>query len=792
MVSVGPHDPNGMSGQGFGIDAAAVLDSITDAVMVFDRDWRFAFVNERAKALLGRAEDLLGKGVWQEFPAPPAGEFETACRVAMAERGTLRCDEFFPSVGLWLQSTIYPCSLGITVYCHDVTIQKRQQLAEFEASYASAPAGLAIRSAEARKIAVRQREELERLVAERTADRDRLWQLSADLMIVLGSDGVATAVNPAWTTMLGWTERELIGRSLFDIIHPGDHQATVDATARMSQGVTMRDFENRIRHHDGSYHWITWIAAPGDGLIHAVGRDVTAEKAKTAALELSVARLRSVFETSYQYQGLMTTDGILLEANATSLEGIAARLEDVVGKPFWQTPWFTGTPGMPEQVEAAIPLVAAGQTVRREIVVDLPTGRRAFDFSMRPVLNDAGDVIAIVPEASELTARREAEEQLRQAQKVEAIGQLTSGLAHDFNNLLSGITGSLDLLGRRLAQGRLAELDRYLVAAQDAASRAAALTHRLLAFSRRQALDPVATNVNQLVAGMEELIRRTVGPQIVVEVVAAADIWSVVIDQNQLESSLLNLCINARDAMPDGGRLVIETGNCRFDAAAARERDLLPGAYVALAVTDTGVGMASDIIAHAFEPFFTTKPFGQGTGLGLAMILRFARQFGGQARIESEPGRGTTACLYLPRQSSEVGSAEPDDEPLELPHGRQGETVLVVDDEPTIRMLIIDVLEDLGYTAIDAEDGAAGLRILQAEGRVDLLITDLGLPGGMNGRQLAEAGKLARPDLKVLFITGYGEAATIDAGRPAGAHLLSKPFAIDALAARIKEIITGG
>ena len=438
---------------------------------------------------------------------------------------------------------------------------------------------------------------------------------------------------------------------------------------------------------------------------------------RTAELQEKEARLRTIFETSYQYQGLMAIDGTLLEANAASLAGIEATVADVLGKAFWETPWFTGTAGMPEAVRAAIPRVAAGETVRQEIIVNLPTGQRAFDFSMRPVFNKAGEVIAIVPEAIELTERRAAEEQFRQAQKMEAVGQLTGGLAHDFNNLLTGIIGNLELLGIRVAQGRITDLDRYVTAVQGAATRAAALTHRLLAFSRRQMLEPKPTDINRLVAGMEELIRRTVGPEIGVELMAARELWSTLVDQNQLESALLNLCINARDAMPDGGRLKINTGNKWFDEHAARELDLPPGQYVSLWVSDTGTGMTADVMARAFDPFFTTKPVGQGTGLGLSMIYGFVRQSGGQARIYTKQGRGTTVCLYLPRHFGEEDRAELSIEVANIPRAEHGETVLVVDDEPTVRMLITEVLKDLGYAAIDAEDSAAGLKVLQSEGR---------------------------------------------------------------------------
>ncbi|MDB5963932.1 MAG: domain S-box protein, partial [Polaromonas sp.] len=355
-----------------------------------------------------------------------------------------------------------------------------------------------------------------------------------------------------------------------------------------------------------------------------------------------------------------------------------------------------------------------------------------------------------------------AEEALRHAQKMEAVGQLTGGLAHDFNNLLAGISGSLELLQTRVAQGRIGDLERYLGAAQDAARRAAALTHRLLAFSRRQTLDPKPIDANRLVAGMEELIRRTVGPEVAVKVVAAGGLWATLVDPSQLDSALLNLCINARDAMPEGGRLTIETDNKWLDERSARERGLDPGQYVSLCVSDNGSGMAPEEIARAFATFFTTKPIGLGTGLGLSMVYGFARQSGGQARICSELGQGTTVCLYLPRHHGEVGMAEGRGDLTQLPpRAEAGETVLVVDDEPTVRMLVTEVLGDLGYTAIEAADGPAGLKVLQSNARIDLLVTDVGLPG-MNGRQLADAGRGTRPGLKVLFITGYAENAVLN------------------------------
>jgi len=385
-----------------------------------------------------------------------------------------------------------------------------------------------------------------------------------------------------------------------------------------------------------------------------------------------------------------------------------------------------------------------------------------------------------------------AEEALRQSQKMEAVGQLTGGLAHDFNNLLTGITGALELLELRVAQGRFADMGRYVQTAQGAAKRAAALTHRLLAFSRQQTLDPKPTAADRLVAGMEDLIRRTVGPAIEVTFSAAEGLWPTLVDPNQLESAVLNLCINARDAMPEGGRLGIQAANIDLDARALRDMDLPPGQYMTISVTDTGTGMSPEVAAKAFDPFFTTKPLGQGTGLGLSMIYGFAKQSGGQVRIHSQEGVGTTMRLYLPRHLGAVREAEAAPDLAEVPRALAGETVLVVDDEPTVRMVVMEVLEELGYAAIEAADGASGLAVLRSDARVDLLVTDVGLPGGMSGRQMADMARTGRPGLKVLFITGYAEAAVVGNGNlDPGMHVMTKPFAMEALASRIKELIAG-
>jgi PAS domain S-box-containing protein len=514
-------------------------------------------------------------------------------------------------------------------------------------------------------------ERLEQEVADRTAQRDRMWKLSTDVMLVASHGTIIESVNPAWKTVFGWSEADLVGRSFIDLTHPDDRAATRAEVARLAAGQPTMKFENRYRRRDGSYLWLSWRAVPDDKSIHAVGRDITAEREQAQALQA-------------------------------------------------------------------------------------------------------------------------AEEALRQAQKMEAVGQLTGGIAHDFNNLLQGINGALEMIGKRIAQGRTEDLEKFVTAASTSANRAVALTHRLLAFSRRQPLDPKPVQVNPLVASMEDLLRRTMGERIAIVLNLADDLAPTLCDPNQLESAILNLAINARDAMPDGGQLLLETANIRLDAAyAARNPDVVPGDYVCLAVSDTGTGMPASVIEQAFDPFFTTKPIGQGTGLGLSMIYGFTKQSEGHAKIYSELGAGSTIKLFLPRcmdaAEAEAGPAEA----APLPRAEAGETVLVVEDEAVVRGLVVEVLDELGYHALEAADGPAGLEILRGKKRVDLLVTDIGLPG-LNGRQLADAARLTRPHLKILFMTGYAENAALAHGfLEPGMEMITKPFPIETLANKIRTMIEG-
>ena len=430
---------------------------------------------------------------------------------------------------------------------------------------------------------------------------------------------------------------------------------------------------------------------------------------------------------------------------------------------------------LPEELsfvrEAASRIRAAVERCRNEVAL------RELNASLQERIDSA------------LREQAATEEALRQAQKMEAVGQLTGGLAHDFNNLLTGMMGNLELLQMRVARGRLDDLDRFINAAQGAGRRAASLTQRLLAFSRRQTLDPKPTDVNRLMAGLDDMLRRTVGATIDIETVGAAGLWNASIDASQLENAILNLCINGRDVMPEGGRLTIETANKWIDDRTGRERDLAPGQYISVCVSDTGTGMSPQTIQRAFEPFYTTKPIGQGTGLGLSMIYGFAKQSGGQVRIYSEVGQGTTVCIYLPRKHGDVIEHDDGGVPT-LMASVDAQTVLVVDDEATIRHIIDEVLDDLGYTVIGAADGAAGIKVLQSGAKIELLITDVGLPNGMNGRQVADAARALRPGLKVLFITGFAENAAVGNGHmEPGMELLTKPFSLEALTTKVAEML---
>ena len=514
-------------------------------------------------------------------------------------------------------------------------------------------------------------EGLEAEVAARTAERDRMWRLSAELMLVADFDAKIIAVNPAWRETLGYQAKDLEGARFLDLVHPDDVALTQAEVGRLADGATTFSFENRYRHKDGSYRWLSWTAVPDAEFIHAVARDVTREREAAAALKRT-------------------------------------------------------------------------------------------------------------------------EEALRQSQKMEAVGQLTGGIAHDFNNMLAIVTGSLDLASRRLERGQPGA-EKYIEHAREGANRAAALTQRLLAFSRQQPLAPQVLNLNRLVGDVSELLRRTLGETVALETVLAGGLWSAHVDRNQLESALVNLAVNARDAMPDGGRLTIETANAHLDEAYVREHmGLDAGQYVMIAVSDTGTGMPPDVLKRVFDPFFTTKPVGKGTGLGLSMVYGFVKQSGGHVAVYSEPGQGTTLKIYLPRYAGALSDTSPVQTSASVAPAAGAEVILVVEDEERVRRMSVAALEDLGYVVHEASTGEEALRFVETLPRLDLLFTDVVMPG-MTGRKLAQKVHETKPDMRVLYTTGYTRNAVVHNGvLDADVEFIAKPFTVAALGMRVRDVLDRG
>ncbi len=551
------------------------------------------------------------------------------------------------------------------------------------------------------------------------------------------ADNPIVFANDAFCSLAGYSREETIGRNCRFLQGPATDPATV-ARIRDAVGATEPLVVDICNHRkNGEPFWNRLLIAPvrdaNGTLIYYFSSqfDITSERERLASLENNNAALMAEVARRLQAQhAQQESEARLREANETLEARVAERTRE---------------------------LVEANNKLRVE--------------------------------AQE---RERVEAALRQSQKMEAIGQLTGGIAHDFNNMLQGIGGAVEIMRRRVEQGRMEEAWHFADTAGKTVERAAALAHRLLAFARRQALQPRIVEPNKLIGGMEDLVRRTVGPEIQLEVPAGDSRWMVLCDPNQLENVLLNLTINARDAMPKGGKLTISTQDMRLDPVDVAGQDgARAGDYVEVSVSDTGTGMDEATKARAFEPFFTTKPAGQGTGLGLSQLYGFVRQSDGTVRLDSTPGRGTTIRLYLPRNEN---ARELEEQPMvgfKLQGAGKKGAVLLVEDESSVRAVVAERLRELGCTVLEAEDGPAALQLLRSDALVDVLVTDVGLSGGLNGRQVADMARECRPGLPVLFITGYA-GSLLERQLAPGMQVIGKPFALDTLAIRVQAILTTG
>jgi PAS domain S-box-containing protein len=651
--------------------------------------------------------------------------------------------------------------------------------------------------------------QLEILVAERTRRLDAseaefrtLAQSMPSLMFVTDANGANTYTNAQFHDYAGLAGHQLLGNGWMQVIHPDDAAHTKTMWNKSVLSGDLFEIEYRFRRHDGVYHWFLGRSVPvrneAGRISHWIGTCTDIDDQKRAEAMLANANVRLEARVAARAREL---DRIFkLSLDILTIVGFDKGFRSM--SPAWER--ITGRPLEEALTRPVADFVHPDDREMTNAVHErLIRGEPAIGFENRYERADgsycrlAWRAVSIVDEgliyavARDVTEERGRDEQLRQSQKMEVVGQLTGGIAHDFNNLLTIIIGSLELMQRDLMDGD-AKLRRWADTATEGARRAAALTHRLLAFSRRQPLEPKPIEINRLVGGMSELLQRTLGEPVAIETVLAAGLWPALADANQLENTLLNLAVNARDAMPGGGRLTIETANVHLDEVyAGAQTEVVPGQYVMIAVTDTGLGMTPEIKGRVFEPFFTTKPEGQGTGLGLAQVFGFIKQSGGHVSIYSELGEGTTVRLYLPRLKAGL---RPEPPPfMEISRGQmraRGETILLVEDEAGVRAFAIEALEELGYHVLAAENAAAALMLLENAPEIGLLFTDVVLGGGVNGRQLADEAQRRRPNLRVLFTTGYTRNAIIHHGRlDDGVQFIGKPFTIASLARKIRQVL---
>jgi PAS domain S-box-containing protein len=630
-----------------------------------------------------------------------------------------------------------------------------------------------------------------------------------------------------WLTITGLTDEDVLGDGWQRLLHPMDRDRVIAAWSDALATGRPFDQEYRFRFGDGFYHWVWTRAVPRrdeqGNIIRWYGsnEDIHQRKLAEEACQGTEVELETVTDVVPMLIALVGPDFIYRFANRAYEDWFHVERDTVVGNHISAVIGATAFIERLPQMQRAL----AGERILFEISETTPGGGvREAEMRYLPHHTSEGEIDGLYIFGTDVTGRKQAErvlrdmneilerridertaalraemierqqteEALRQAQKMETIGQLTGGIAHDFNNLLTGIIGGLELLQRRVSAGRTAEILPLADLAMGSAQRAVALTQRLLTFSRRQSLSCERVDLDRLLGAIHSLLAGTLKEQIELAISTEEGLWPVDTDAHQIESALLNLAVNARDAMPQGGKLTISASNVRFETDWSDAMgEVKAGDYVLLNVADTGTGMTSAVIAKAFDPFFTTKPQGHGTGLGLSIVYRFVRQSGGHVAIESEINRGTCVKLFLPRFSREDPPSDNINGVRRRPEAGTGETVLVVEDDPTVRALLLEALADLGYSGCEASDGSTALLMLESRARIDLLVTDVGLPG-LSGRDLALAARGHRPNLKILFITGYAEkAASADVLGGSDTDIIMKPFSLDAVGLKIRQMIHG-
>ena len=639
------------------------------------------------------------------------------------------------------------------------------------------------------------------------------------MMWVTEPDGSCSYLNRAWYEFTGQLQSEAQGMAWLDAVHPGDRGWSGETFLSANARQEAFRLEYRLRRADGVYRWAIDAGAPRFGpngeFLGFIGSviDIGDRREAEEALAVKAAEFETLAENVSQLAWMAEPDGSIFWYNKRWYDYTGTDLETMKD-------WGWRDVHHPDHVDRVIEEVtkrwAAGVTWEGTYLLRSASGEyRPFLTRAEPIRDENGALLRWFGTNTDITAqmkaenslrqlnetleqrveeevdrRNRAEEALRQSQKMETLGQLTGGIAHDFNNLLQIITGNLDIIQRGLPEDS-ARLRRSAENAAKGADRAAVLTQRLLAFSRRQPLAPKVIDANKLVAGMSEMLFRSLGETVELETVLSSGLWRVEVDPNQLESAILNLAVNGRDAMEGGGKLTIETANAHLDHAyVSQQSGLAPGQYVVICVTDDGAGMDPVTAQRAFDPFFTTKEVGKGTGLGLSMVYGFVKQSGGHLKIYSELGEGTTVRIYLPRHYGAEDVREESEQDEAIPRGSKDETILVCEDDDDVRAYSVETLRELGYRVIEAADGESTLRLLDAGEKVDLLFTDVVLPGGMTGAMVAERARKLQPGLKVLFTTGYARDAIVHHGRlDPGVELLSKPFAHSDLAMRIRALL---